>query len=195
MPTNIEKLAEELAALDSLRQAGVTTELSKVPGEHRIYFGLPYEHTTAFFEFSEVLPYHPDGADGAVSDLCKGNAIQVFSDLAKLTAAQAKRINREIYTYLYFMFYDAANAGQISSKVMAGTKFPAKVLREREIEKKRIKTEFKNSPKDYLISLDPRPDLRGATFSHQGVKDGTRRGMGAPAKDVKKRKNEKSGSS
>jgi len=172
MISNIEKLAEELAALDSLRQAGITTELSKVPGEGRIYFGLPYEHTTAFFEFAEILPYHPDGADGAVSDLCKGNGIQVFSDLAKLTRAQAKGINREVYTYLYFIFYDAANAGKISSKVMAGTKFPESVLREREIEKKRIETEFKNSPKDYLTSLDPRPDLKGAPGSHEGVKDG-----------------------
>jgi len=165
-------LGEELAALESLRQAGITTELSKVPGERRIYFGLPYEHTTAYFEFIEVLPYHPEGVDGAVTDLCKGNAIQVFSDLGKLTGPEAKRINREVYTYLYFIFYDAANAGKISSKVMAGTKFPPSVLRQREIDKKRIATEFKNSPKDFLKSLDPRPDLNGAHFSHQGVKDG-----------------------
>ena len=143
-----------------------------MPGERRIYFGLPYEHTTAFFEFAEILPYHPAGADGAVSDLCKGNGIQVFSDLAKLTRAQAKRINREVYTYLYFIFYDAAKAGKISSKVMAGTKFPPDVLRRREIDKKRIETEFNNSPKDFLKSLDPRPDLKGVPFSHQGVKDG-----------------------
>jgi hypothetical protein len=172
MISNIEKLAEELAALDSLRQAGITTELSKVPGEGRIYFGLPYEHTTAFFEFAEILPYDPNGAAGAVSDLCAGCAIQVFSDIDKLTRKEAGSIGSKLYTYLYFIFYEAANAGKISSKVMAGTKFPASVLREREIEKKRIETEFENSPKDYLTSLDPRPDLKGAPFSHEGVKDG-----------------------
>jgi hypothetical protein len=172
MISNIEKLAEELAALDSLRQAGITTELSKVRGEHRIYFGLPYEHTTAFFEFAVVLPYHPDGADGAVSDLCAGGAIQVFSDIDKLTRDKANSIGPKLYTYLYFMFYEAAKAGKISSKVMADTKFPPDVLRQREIEKKRIETEFNNSPKDFLKSLDPRPDLKGVPFSHQGVKDG-----------------------
>jgi len=182
MPTNIEKLAEQLASLDSLAAAGITTRMSL--DDQRIYFGLPYEHTTAYFQFSEVLPYSPDGVAGTVSDLCAGNAIQVFSNLEKLTKAQAKRINRQIYTYLYFIFYDAANAGKISSKVMAGTKFPAAVLRDREIEKKRIATEFKNSPKDYLISLDPRPDLKGAPFSHEGVEDA--RDLRSPTKKPKK---------
>jgi hypothetical protein len=171
MPGNIEKLAEELAALDSLRQAGITTELSKVPGEGRIYFGLPYEHTTAFFEFAEVLPYDPDGAEGAVSDLCAGGAIRVFSDIGKLTRDEGNSIGPKLYTYLYFIFYEAAKAGKISSRIMAGTKFPPDALRQREIEKKRIETEFRNSPKDFLKSLDPRPDLKGVPFSHQGVKD------------------------
>jgi hypothetical protein len=174
MSTNIEKLAEELAALDSLRQAGITTELSKVPGEHRIYFGLPYEHTTAYFEFPEVRPYHRDAADGAVTDLCAGGAIQVFSNIDILTRAEATSLGPKLYTYLFFIFYDAAMAGKITSKVMAGTKFPAEVLQQRESEKKSIETEFNSSPKDYLLSLDPRPDLRGAPFSHQGVKDRTR---------------------
>ena len=182
--TNIEKLAEELAALDSLRQAGITTELSKVPGEGRIYFGLPYEHTTAFFEFAEILPYHPDGAAGAVSDLCAGGAIQVFSDIDKLTRDEANSIGPKLYTYLYFIFYEAVKAGKISSEVMTGTKFPASVLRNREIEKKRIGTEFENSPKDYLTSLDPRPDLKGVPFSHEGVKDGG--GLRRPKKPKKR---------
>ena len=183
MPTNIEKLTEQLASLDSLAAAGITTRMSL--DDQRIYFRLPYEHTTAYFQFAEVLPYSPDGAAGTVSDLCADNAIQVFSDVDKLTKAQAKRISRQIYTYLYFIFYDAANAGKISSNVMAGTKFPAAVLRDREIEKKRIATEFKNSPKDYLLSLDPRPDLKGAPFSHEGVKDGEGRLM--PSKKSRKK--------
>jgi hypothetical protein len=184
MPSNIEKLAEQLATLNTLAQSGITTEVSTVPGEARIYLGLPYEHTTAFFEFAEVLPYDPEGANGAVSDLCAGGAIQVFSDIDKLTRDEANGIGPKVYTYLYFIFYEAAKDGKISSNVMAGTKFPPDVLRQREIEKKRIETEFNNSPKDFLKSLDPRPDLKGVPFSHEGVKDGG--GIQRPKKPKKK---------
>ena len=64
----LKKLAEQLACLDSLAAAGIT--IKTVPDEQRIYFRLPYEHTTAYFQFAEVLPYSPEGANGTVSDLC-----------------------------------------------------------------------------------------------------------------------------
>lgn len=121
MPSNIQKLAEQLASLDTLRQAGITTKVSDVPGERRIYFRLPIGNVTAYFEFEEILPYDPSGAAGSVSDLCKDNAIQVFADAQRLTRPQAKRIGTELYTYLYFVFYDAAREGKITSPVMAGT--------------------------------------------------------------------------
>jgi len=38
---------------------------------------------------------------------------------------------------------------------MAGTKFPASVLRQRAIDLKRIETEFKGSHQEFLKSLDP----------------------------------------
>jgi hypothetical protein len=173
VPTNIEKLDEQLSTLDSLRAAGIRFEISKVPGDPRIYFKLPFGHTAAYLEFAEILPYDPNGAPGTVTDLCEGNSIQVFADIRRLTRTQAKRIGPELYRYLYFILYDAACEGKITSKVMATTKFPPHVLRRREADLERIATEFEGSHEAFLQSLDPVAgrDSVIPPFSHEGVID------------------------
>jgi len=79
-PAILKKLAEELAALDSLAKAGITTELSKVPGEERrIKFNnLPYDHTTAYFEFEEVLPITRTAATARSATFARGTRSRSF---------------------------------------------------------------------------------------------------------------------
>jgi len=71
-----------------------------------------------------------------------------------VTRPEAKRLNREVYTYLYFFNHDTASVGKISSKAVAG-QIPGSVLLQREIDLKRIEVEFKGSHKEVLKSLDP----------------------------------------
>jgi hypothetical protein len=173
MPTNIEKLAEQLAALDSLRAAGISMKVAH--GERRIYFNLPYGHTFSYFEFDEIMPYDPSGAPGTTSDLCKDQDFQVFTDINLIPRNQAKRFNRELYTYLYFIFYDAAREGKLASPAMAATKFTAGDLRQRQDVLKRINAEFGGSHEAYLNSLDPAHGRYSQLppFPREGVVDAT----------------------
>jgi hypothetical protein len=170
MQTNIEKLAEELSALDSLRSAGITIRVS-IP-DRRIHLNLPFGHTAAFFEFDEILPFDPKGAPGTVSDLCKNNEIHVLTDMDMLTRKQAQTIGPRVFAYLSYLIHQDAKAGKLTSPEMAKLKFPADELRRRRADLKTIATKFGGSHAAFLKSIDPvagrdsalgPPSLDGAT--------------------------------
>jgi hypothetical protein len=173
MQTNIEKLAEELSALESLRSAGITIRVS-VP-DRRVHLNLPFGHTLAYFEFDEILPFDPNGAPGTVSDLCKNNQIHVLTDMDFLSRKQAKAVGPRVYAYLSYLIHQAAQEGKITSPEMAALKFPADELRRRKADLKTIATKFAGSHAEFLKSIDP---VQGA-LSHlkpaalDGVVDAT----------------------
>ena len=140
MQTNIEKLAEELSALESLRSAGITIRVAAA--DRRIHLNLPFGHTLAYFEFDEILPFDPNGAPGTVSDLCKDQQIHVLTDMEFLTRKQAKAIGPRVYAYLSYLIHQAAQEGKITSSEMAALKFPADELRRRKADLKTITTKF-----------------------------------------------------
>src|SRR5262249_8317475 len=71
MPTNIEKLAEELNALiryDPMMLECDEAVISQTPGESCLSLQSFIENATVRFDFDEILPYDPSGLPGTTSD-------------------------------------------------------------------------------------------------------------------------------
>jgi hypothetical protein len=78
MPSNIEKLAEQINALtdyDPMALECTEATISQVPGERRIYLQSFMETAVFQIDFDQVLPYDPDGAEGTTSDVFAGARI------------------------------------------------------------------------------------------------------------------------
>jgi len=177
MPSNIEKLAEEINALfedDPIALNSGEIYISQTPGEDRLYIKSLYEEITAYILFTNVLPYDPAGGAGTTDDVLADAIICVHADVEALGKREANKLRQDSHYCIFWDLYDAAKAGKISSKSF-GMRIPASVLRARKIRQKQALADHKKRQKEFLDSLDPI----------------TRRGFKVAARDIQaKRKKE-----
>lgn len=161
MPTNIEKLAQELNALtdyDPMALECTQAVISEVPGERRIYLHSFMQEAVFHIDFDEVLPFDPSGAPGTTNDVFAGAQISLsiehdgeqFPDQAaadKFAAGYLKMVR--------FSLFDAAKAGRITSKTLAETKFTKAELVQRTRERRQAVKRSKQAQAEFLNSLDP----------------------------------------
>ena len=159
MPTNIEKLCEEINAMVEEDPQFFTAAISDRPGEQRLYLDFLMEPiVTGYIDFEKVLPYDASGAPGTTDDVYAGATLHVtVHDHKDAMPGEANRL-RGIYPLcVYFDLNDAARAGKISSKILA--EWP--MTREQRLERARKhKAAVKQNKKDFeafLVDLGPGP--------------------------------------
>ena len=125
MPTNIEKLAEELNAIVApypnpldCNSATISTE----GGKHRIvmdhFMGPSFKFT---FDFESVMPFDPAGGKGKTNDVFAGAKISVTSPHGGDYPTK-EEVDRYCALYLaqvHAVLSEEARAGRISSKTLA----------------------------------------------------------------------------
>jgi len=127
MPSNIEKLAEELSAIvaphpNPLDCTGV--KISRLGGKHRIvmdhFIGPSFKFT---FDFERVLPFDPAGGKGKTNDVFADARISLSS---RHGAPPDNPTKKEVDTYcalylrlVHAVLHEEARAGRISSKTLA----------------------------------------------------------------------------
>jgi hypothetical protein len=127
MPTNIEKLAEELSAIvapypNPLDCTGV--KISRRGGKHRIVMGHFIGPNFKFtFDFERVLPFDPAGGKGKTDDVFADAKISLSSPHGPPPDNPTKKeVDRYCALYLrlvYAVLRKEARAGRISSKTLA----------------------------------------------------------------------------
>jgi hypothetical protein len=161
MPSNIEKLAEELNALtdyDPMALECTEATISQVPGERRIYLQSFLETAVFQIDFDEVLPYDAHGAEGTTSDVFAGARISLTVEpdgALHANKAAADKFAKGYLKMVRFSLSDAAKEGRISSKTLAEMRFSVTAIRKRERGQKRAEKEAKASNEEFLNSLDP----------------------------------------
>ena len=161
MPSNIEKLAEELNALmdyDPMALECTDAKISQVPGERRIFLQSFLETAVFQIDFDQVMPYDPDGAEGTTSDVFAGARISLTvehaDDALHPTKADADKFAKGYLKMVRFSLSDAAKEGRISSKTLAEMRFSVAEIRKRERGQKRAEKEAKASNEEFLNTLD-----------------------------------------
>ncbi len=163
MPSNIEKLAEELNALtdyDPMALECTDAAISKTPGERRIYLTSFDEDCVFIIDFDQILPYDPAGAPGTTNDVFAGAQISLhiqYGDGNELypDKAAADKFAEGYLKMVRFGLADAAKEGRISSKTLAETEFTAAELAKRERDIAEATQRSKESQEEFLNSLDP----------------------------------------
>ena len=163
MPTNIEKLAEELNALtdyDPMALECTEAIISQVPGERRIYLNSFDEDCVFIIDFDHVLPYDPAGAPGTTSDVFASAHIYLRQqyhegDGQYRSKAEADKFAAGYLQMVRFSLYDAAREGRISSKTLAETKFAPGELEQRNRDYENAVKRSKEEQAEFLNSLDP----------------------------------------
>jgi hypothetical protein len=158
MPTNIEKLAQELNALtdyDPMALECTDATISEVPGERRIYLQSFMETAVFHIDFDEIIPYDPSGAPGTTSDVFAGARISL--DVIPCDGMDKAACEKFAPGYLHmvrFSLHRAAKARRISSKILAGMFSKAEIQKVAKEWKARFK-EHKARKAEFLESLDP----------------------------------------
>ena len=160
MPSNIEKLAEQLNALmdyDPMALECTGATISQVPGESRIYLQSFMETAVFHIDFDQVMPYDPDGAEGTTSDVFAGARISLSVTPSEegMNEADAKKFAKGYLKMVRFSLSDAAKEGRISSKTLAEMRFSVAAIRKRARGQKRAEKEAKASNEEFLNTLDP----------------------------------------
>jgi hypothetical protein len=157
MPTNVEKLCEEINAMIEEDPQFFTAAISDQPGEQRLYLDFLMEPVvTGYIEFDKVLSYDASGAPGTTDDVYTGATLHVtVADHPEAFPEEVERL-RGIYPLcVYFDLNDAARAGKISSKILA--EWP--ITREQRIERTRkhraAVKQHKNDFERFLVELGP----------------------------------------
>lgn len=135
MPTNIEKLCEEINAMVEEDPQFFTAAISDQPGEQRLYLDFLMEPiVTGHIDFEKILPYDPSGAPGTTDDVYAGASLHVTVHHYEGQPAGEYDHYSGIYPLcVYFEMSDAARAGKISSKILA--EWP--ITREQRLERAR----------------------------------------------------------
>jgi hypothetical protein len=164
MPTNIEKLAEELNALtDYDPMALECLDATVSPTEKRVYLPSFMPDNAVFhIDFDQVLPYDLSAAPGTTNDVYEGARISLhvtpdgylFKD-----QGGADKFAKGYLRAVRFALYEAANEGRISSKTLAETKFGPGELEEHAREREQTIKEAKEQSDARLNSFDPETRL------------------------------------
>jgi hypothetical protein len=166
MPTNIEKLCEEINAMVEEDPQFFTAAISDQPGEQRLYLDFLMEPiVTGYIDFEKIIPYDPSGAPGTTDDVYTGATLHVtITDHKDAPPGEADRL-RGIYPLcVYFDLNDAARAGKISSKILA--EWP--ITREQRVERARQwKNSLKQHKKDVEEFIAEQPPS-----AHKGLREG-----------------------
>ena len=160
MPTNIEKLAEELNALmdyDPMALECSEATISQVPGERRIFLQSFDERAVFIIDFDRVYPYDSAGTPGTTSDVFAGAHISLNVEHGGEypDKAEADKFAAGYLKMVRFALTDAAKEGRISSKTLAETKFTADELAKRDRDIAEATQRTKESQEEFLGSLDP----------------------------------------
>jgi hypothetical protein len=161
MPSNIEKLAEELNALAdydpmALECLDATVSLT----EKRIYLPSFTPDSAVFhIDFDQVLPYDPSGAPETTSDVFAGARISLNvtlnGSIRFKDQEDADAFAKGYLKMVRFSLWEAAKEGRISSKTLAETNFSAAELEQHAAEHAKTLNEAKEHRKAWLNSFDP----------------------------------------
>jgi|SRR5579871_4566795 len=162
MPTNIEKLAEELNALtdyDPMALECTEATISQMPGERCIYLQSFMEAAVFRIAFDEILPYDPSGAPGTTNDVFAGARISLniahgVGDPLLPSREEAEKFAPGYLEMVRFALHRAAKAGRISSKILADS-FSKSEIGQRARERKTSVKKIKEEKAEFLNSLDP----------------------------------------
>ena len=135
MPTNIEKLCEEINAMIEEDPQFFTAAISEASGGKRLDLDfLMAPVVTGYIDFKKIVPYDPSGSSGTTDDVYTGATLHVtVADDPETRPEEVERL-RGIYPLcVYFDLNDAARAGKISSKILA--EWP--ITREQRLERAR----------------------------------------------------------
>jgi hypothetical protein len=161
MPTNIEKLCEEINAMIEEDPQFFTAAISDRPGEQRLYLDFLMEPiVTGYIDFENILPYDPSGAAGSTDDVYAGASLHVTVHRYEgQPDGEYDRYSKIYPLCVYFDMSDAARAGKINSKILA--EWP--ITREQRLERARKhKIALKQHKKDFetfLTELGPGPHM------------------------------------
>jgi len=158
MPTNIEKLAEELNALtdyDPMALECTEATISQVPSERRIYLQSFMENAVFHIDFDKVLPYDSSGAPGTTSDVFAGARISLHLTPGDgMDKAACEKFAPGYLHMVRFSLHRAAKARRISSKILAGMFSKSEIQKAAKDLKARVKI-HKVQQAEFLNSLDP----------------------------------------
>lgn len=149
MPTNIEKLCEEINAMVEEDPQFFTAAISDKPGEQRLYLDFLMEPiVTGYIDFENILPYDQNCAPGTTDDVFAGATLHVTVHHYEGQPAGEYDHYSGIYPLcVYFEMSDAARAGKISSKILA--EWP--ITREQRLERAR---NYRASVEKYKKDVD-----------------------------------------
>jgi hypothetical protein len=159
MPTNIEKLCEEINAMVEEDPQFFTAAISDRPGEQRLYLDFLMEPiVTGHIDFEKLIPYDPSGAPGTNDDVYAGATLHVTVHRYDGQRPGEYEHYSQIYPLsVYFDLNDAAKAGKISSKILA--EWP--ITREQRVDRARkhriALKEHKEHFENFLTELGPGP--------------------------------------
>jgi len=125
MPTNIEKLAQELNAIiaeDENALDCTKAYISELPADQRIIMCHWYEPVLFDIKFDKILPYDPSGAPGTTNDVFAGAEISIdvnYGGALHPSKASAVKFSAHYSKFVRFALRDAAKAGKISSKILS----------------------------------------------------------------------------
>lgn len=157
MPSNIEKLCEEINALAEEDPQSFQCAISTKPGEQRIYLDFCMEPiVTGYIDFEKITPYDPTGAPGTTDDVYAGASLHVtIHDHEGASPGECDRL-RGIYPLnIYFDMNDAARAGKISSKILAEWPITREQRQQRAQRYKQAIKDSKKSLEEFLAEQDP----------------------------------------
>jgi hypothetical protein len=161
MPTNIEKLAEELNALmDYDPMALECADAIASPTERRIYLrSFMIERVIFHIDFDQVLPYDPSAAAGTTNDVFAGANISLHVAADGETFKDQKDADEFAKGFLKavrFALNEAAREGRISSKTLAEMEFGPGELEQHAREHEKTLKDAKEHRKAWLNSFDPK---------------------------------------